>query len=130
MAKKGVNANYKATVAECSGELTAKQKLQITDTTGALQLIKVTEETPIIIKPAAWAVLDIHNEKADNVDYKNYVIIDEEGKVYITGSPEFWSSFKNIIDVMEGSGEDYEVKIFQAPSKNYSGKSFLTCSVQ
>lgn len=129
MAKKGTSANYRATVSECSGELTAKQKIQITDTTGALQLIKVTEETPIIIKPSAWAILDIHNEKADDTDYKNYVIIDEEGKVYITGSPEFWSSFKAIIDGMAGSDEDYEIKIFQRPSKNYSGKSFLTCSI-
>lgn len=129
MAKKSTEANYKVTVSESSGELTAKQKLQITDTTGAIQLIKATAETPILIKPTAWAVLDIHNEKSDDVDYKNYVIIDTDGKVYVTGSSSFWESFKNIIDTMEGSGEDYEVQIFQKPSNNYSGKAFLTCSV-
>lgn len=129
MAKKSADANYKATVVATSGELTAKQKLQITDTTGAIQLIQATAENDIILKPAAWAEIDIHNEKSDDVDYKNFVIIDAEGKAYVTGSTTFWEAFRNIVDTMEGSGEDYEIHIFQKPSKNYNGKSFLTCSV-
>ena len=129
MAKKGTDSNYKAVVAETSGQLTAKQKLQISDTTGATQLIQVTAENDIILKPAAWAVIDIHNEKSDDVDYKNYVIIDTEGKAYVTGSTTFWESFVNIYDTMSGTDEDYEVRIFQKPSKNYNGKAFLTCSV-
>ena len=65
-----------------------------------------------------------------NKDYYNYVIIDKDGTKYVTGSPSFWSSFKEIWDEMrEESDEEFSISIYKVPSKNYNGKDFITCSI-
>ena len=84
----------------------------------------------IIIEPSLYAVLDVHNEKSDNVDYKNYVLVDKNGDKYVTGSESFWTSFMEIAEEMEDAGEEYAIKAYRVPSKNYKGKEFLTCSVE
>ena len=73
--------------------------------------------------------LSIHNEKSDNVDYENYVIIDKNGDKYVTGSASFWSSFMDIYNEMQGEEEAWSIKAYKLDSKNYKGKKFLTCSI-
>lgn len=131
MAKKteSTSANYSAVISEASKEFTPKERIMMKDTSDAIHLDVATAEGELIIKPVAYAVLDIHNEKSDDKDYKNYLIIDAEGNKYVTGSNSFWSSFRGIFDEMIGSEEEWALKIFSAPSKNYKGKSFITCSL-
>ena len=58
-------------------------------------------------------------------------IVSDAGMRYVTGSDSFWSSFIDIWDDMkEGEDpEDFSIRVYKRPSKNYSGKSFLTCSL-
>lgn len=121
---------YSVKIAESSRELTAKEKIKLKDTGDAIKLDEATVEGALIIKPTGYVVLDVHNEKSDNVDYKNYIIEADNGNKYVTGSESFWSSFKDIFDEMEDAGEtDYEIKCYRLESKNYKGKFFLTCSI-
>ena len=120
---------YLVTIEETSRELTAKERVQLKDTTDALKLDEVTQFEAITIKPVLSAVLNIHNEKSDNKDYKNYVLVDESGQRYVTGSDSFWSSYKNIENEMAGSEEEWAIKVYRKPSKNYNGKEFITCSI-
>ena len=100
------------------------------DTTNAIKLDEaITDETPLVISPAAYAVLAIHNEKSDNPDYENYVIIDRGGTKFVTGSPSFWSSFCEIWEEMKNESEEYSIEVYKRDSKNYKGKQFLTCSI-
>lgn len=121
---------YEVTIKEASMELTAKERIRLKDTTNAIKLDTATEEAPIIITPKAYAILSIHNEKSDNVDYLNYIILDKDGNKYVTGSDSFWSSFKSIWDEMETEAEEWELEIYKLDSKNYKGKKFLTCSLK
>lgn len=121
---------YSVKIAETSKELTAKERIRIKDTTDAVKLDEATHDGAIIINPAMYAVLDVHNEKSDNVDYKNYIIVDIDGTKYVTGSASFWSSFMNIYEEMDGEQEEWGIKVYRAPSKNYKGKDFITCSIQ
>lgn len=123
------NANFKATVKFCSKDLTAREKLLITDTSDALKLDLETDNGNVIIKPDYYAVLSVHNEKSDNVDYEVYIIVDKNGRKYVTGSESFYKAFDNIVEVMKESDEEYEVKVYKLDSKNYTGKKFLTCSI-
>ena len=91
---------YSVEIKETSRELSAKQRIALKDTSDAIKLDTACEEGAIIIEPIDFAVLSIHNEKSDNVDYENYVIIDKNGDKYVTGSSSFWSSFKGIYDEM------------------------------
>ena len=75
------------------------------------------------------AILKVHNEKSDDKEYLNYVIVDNEGHKFVTGSQSFWSSFINIYEEMKDEDEEWAIKVYRLPSKNYKGKEFITCSV-
>lgn len=123
-------AEYKATVKEASWEMSAREKLRYTDFTDVIQLDEATRAGDIIIDVDKWAVVMVHNEKSDTVDYVKYVIIDKEGQVYVTGSESFWRSFIEIYEVMSEEEETvYSIKVYRRESKNYKGKDFLTCRI-
>lgn len=121
---------YSVEIVESNKQLTAKERIKVKDTTNAIRLDEATHGGAIDISPDTYAVLHIHNEKSDNIDYKNYVIVDKEGTKYVTGSESFWSSFMNIYEEMNGEQEEWGIKVYRAPSKNYKGKDFITCSIQ
>lgn len=117
-------------VKETSKDLTHKERVQITDTTDCKKLDSETQENgAIIINPAWYAILAIHNDKSEDKDYENYVIVDVDGTRYVTGSHSFMSSFLNIFKEMDGSDEEWSLKVYRVPSKNRAGKDFITCSV-
>lgn len=120
---------YTVTVVETSKELTGKQKIQLKDTTDCVRLDHATLEGNVIIDVDFWAELAIHNEKSDDKDYTNYVVVDKSGVRYVTGSEAFWSAFRNIFDDMSNCDEEWSLKVYRKPSKNRQGKDFITCSV-
>ena len=125
---------YSATIRETSMELTKKEKIAFKDLSDAYSLDSiVTESDDKIITPVGYVIIDVHNEKSDNKDYTKFVIIDDNGNKYVTGSESFFDSFIDIWCDMIGEDEkpeeDFEIKIYKKPSKNFSGKSFLTCSI-
>lgn len=123
-------AEYKATVKESSWEMSAREKLRYTDFTDMVQLDEATQAGDLIIDVDKWAVVMVHNEKSDTVDYVKYVIIDKEGQAYVTGSESFWRSFTAIYEVMSEEEETvYSIKVYRRESKNYKGKDFLTCRI-
>ena len=120
---------FSATIAMSSKELTAKERIQLKDTTSALKLDEITQTEDLIIHPEMYAELDIHNENSQNVDYKNYVVVDKSGRKYVTGSTSFWSAFIEIAKEMENESEEWGIKVYRMPSKNYKGKEFITCTI-
>ena len=122
--------NYEVKIKEVSAQLTAKQRIALKDTTSAIKLDLATQEAPVIINPDYYAILAIHNEKSDNPDYENYIVVDKSGDKYVTGSQSFWSSFKEIADEMAGEDEEWGIKVYRVESKNYKGKEFITCSIE
>ncbi len=72
----------------------------------------------------------LHNEKSDNKDYINFIVVDKDGEKYVTGSQSFISSFTDIVDEMLEAGEtDITIEVYRKESKNYKGKDFITCSI-
>lgn len=120
---------YLVEIKETSRELTAKQRIALKDISNAFKLDAICDENAVIIDPVDYAVLSIHNEKSDNVDYENYVIIDKNGDKYVTGSPSFWSAFMDIYTEMQGEEEEWSIKVYKLDSKNYKGKKFISCSI-
>ena len=121
--------DYEVKIAGSSHELTARERLMYKDTSNAVRLDEATAKGAIVITPVAYAVLEIHNEKGDDKDYNNYVVVDSEGNKYVTGSSSFWKAFEDIWDEMSGENEPFEIEIYRLESKNYKGKQFITCSI-
>ena len=120
---------YKVTVRYASlDNLSARERIMLKDTSDCVSLDSATTDGIVTLKPEFYAVLDVHNEYAKgDKDYTQYIVVDADGTKYITGSESFYSSFIDIAEEMEN--EPYEIKVYRKPSKNYSGKDFITCSI-
>ena len=128
---KAVESNYKVTIARVSRELSVKERIQLKDLSDTIKLDKATQVEPVIIDVDYYATLDIHNEKSDDKDYKNYVVVAKDGTRYVTGSQSFITAFEGVADEISDSDEDVEfsIKVYRLPSKNREGKEFITCSL-
>lgn len=126
---------YTATVREVSKEISVKEKIMLKDTSNAISIDALTQEASfnnekVLIDVDYYAILDIHNEKSDNKDYINFIIVDKSGNKYVTGSESFITAFTDIYDEMKGAGEEnITIEIYRKESKNYKGKDFITCSI-
>lgn len=120
---------YSVSIKEVSKELTTRERIMLKDTSNAVKLDEAVTDSGLVITPLAYAILSIHNEKSDNPDYENYVILDKGGSKFVTGSPSFFSSFMDIFTEMKDETEDWQIEVYKKDSKNYKGKQFLTCSI-
>lgn len=124
--------NYEVKIREASFELSARDRLRFKDTSTAIDLNASVDDTTafVITNPKGYVILDIHNEKSkDNPDYVKYIVVDEAGNTYMTGSHSFWNSFKEIFDEMGTTSEGYSIEVMKIESNNYKGKSFLKCVI-
>lgn len=120
---------YSVKIKESNVELSAKQRIALKDTTNAVKLDEACDVENVVISPEKWAVLSIHNEKSENVDYEVYVIEDANGTKYTTGSASFWNAFNDIKEEMAGEAEAWSITVYKSDSKNFKGKKFITCSI-
>lgn len=121
--------DYSVQIVEGSKEFTGKQAVMIKDTQNSIGLNDLTKDGEFVFKPIDYAVLEIHNEKSENKDYMVYVFITADGEMYSTSSINLFETMTDIITDMTGCNEDWAIRVFQKPSKNRSGQTFLTCSV-
>lgn len=125
---------YSVKIIESSKELTAREKISAKDFSNAMALDTelIDANSTVVITPAAYLILGVHNEHSKNdKDYKKYLIIDTAGNKYVTGSESFFTAFLDIFNAMaeDAPGEEYSIEVYKKPSKNYQGKHFLTCSI-
>lgn len=125
---------YKAKICESSRELTAKEKIMLKDTSNAFSLDELTQQAQfnnekLILNIVYYVTIDVHNDKADDKDYQQFILVDKEGKKYYTGSTSFINNFIDIFEELTEAGEEVTIEIYRKESKNYKGKEFITCSV-
>ena len=135
MAKKENASNYSATILEASRELTAREKVMFKDTQNAISMNEFAEQAKeqggkaIIENVKDFVHIQIHNEKSEDKDYDNYIVVAENGDKYVTGSQAFWNAFMDIYNEMKDETEPWGIQLNLIPSKNYKGKNVLTCSL-
>lgn len=128
-------SNYSATILDASRELTARERVMFKDTQNAISLNDYAEQAKseggkaIITDVKDYVHITVHNEKSDDKDYDNYMIIDGDGQKYVTGSQAFWNSFIDIYNELKDEAEPWGIQLNLIPSKNYKGKNVLTCSL-
>lgn len=121
---------YKVTIVDSSKELSGKEKIMFKDFDNMIQLDQaVTEGDGILLNVTDYVIANVHNERSDNKDYTKYILVADDGQMYITGSEPFWNQFMDIYRDMKDEDEEWSLKIYKRESKNYKGKSFLTCTI-
>lgn len=123
---------FSATVIGASKELTVQEKIKLKDTRDATSLEQISREGAVVVHIVGYAVLAIHNEKSEDKDYKQYLLIGADGTKYVTGSEAFFNSFTDIWDdlsELDMPENGWEIKVYQKPSKNFQGRNFVTCSL-
>ena len=136
MAKAATNtSNYSAEIVEASREFSARERVMFKDTQNAISMNDFAEQAKsegakaIIENVKDYVHIMIHNEKSEDKDYDNYIIVDGAGDKYVTGSQAFWNSFMDIYNEMKDETEPWGIQLNLIPSKNYKGKNVLTCSL-
>lgn len=120
---------YKATLRESSRELSPIEKFRVTDMGNAQPLDVLTNDGPLLIDYAFYAVVDVVNPMSkDNQEYTKYVVGDKAGNLYITSSDSFYTQLQAIIECM-GDADGWMLEVFQKASSNYPGRNFLTATV-
>ena len=123
---------YTATIVESNRELSVQEKVKMKDTRDAISLEKISREHSVTLGVTGYAVLAIHNEKSEDKDYYQFLLLDSNGEKYVTGSAAFYNSFRDIWDDLcdeEMPEEGWPIKVYQLPSKNFTGRNFVTCSL-
>ena len=122
---------YSVTIMESSKELTPKERVMYKDFSDAVKLdIGLESDEGMIIYPDFYVLCKVDNDKARrDKEYTVLLIVDKAGTKYRTGSPTFVENFKAIYEDMKEVTEDWGIRVYGLPSKNFEGKSFLTCSV-
>ena len=130
-----MRADYSTKIVSSSRELTVKEKITLKDFNDCTGLdTVVTNEQGFIIDPDVIVEVQVHNERAkDDKDYTTIVILDKDGTKYSTSSNSLRDSISDIMDELadldENDRADLKIQVFKKPSKNYSGKYFLTATV-
>ena len=123
---------FTAKIRESSKELSAKERVAIKDTGNAISIDEVTAaDGTLVIDYDYHVIIDIHNEHSDNKDYVKCVVVDKSGKKYVTGSQSFTNALVEIVNEMAdaGEGDNIQIECYRKESKNYKGKSFISCSI-
>lgn len=122
---------FNSKITYASKELSAKEKVMLKDTSVAASLDELTAEEPIVIPYAYHVIVEIHNERSDNKDYRKIIVVDKEDNRYVTGSESFITALNDIVKDMTDAGESDNItlKVYRKESKNYKGKTFITCSL-
>lgn len=115
----------KTEIIKSSKELTKVERVAIKNISNAVRLdVETKDEGHIVITPEYYVILKV---STDDKEYEKIIITDKNGVKYTTGSETFISRFTDIFDEMEG--EDFNIDIFSAESKKYTGKYYITCDL-
>lgn len=127
---------YSAKIVSSSREFSKREIVALKQSADFVPMnSKVEKDGPFTFNVVDFAVIEIHNDKAENPDYTSYVFMADDGTRYCTSSSSFFDNFFDIWSDMtdeEGKsvdGEPITIKVFGKPSKKFTGKNFLTCAL-
>ena len=117
---------FKSEISYCNTDLTVKEKIQFKNLNDSESINTLENGTTLTVDK--WGLLQIHNEKLDEPDYQNVVLVTPDGKKYHTSSNSFFMAIDDIQSELDDAGEKgaFDIKIVKKQSKNNSGK-FITC---
>lgn len=126
---------FTSKIVESNRNLTKKEQVKMKALDDCIRIDSVVtgHEDSLLIDVDYYAIVEVHNEnckKDKDKDYTKLIIVDKNGSKYVTGSAPFMSSFKEIMQEMSGSDEEWQLKAFRRPSVNYPDRDFFSCTIE
>lgn len=118
------------TIAESSKELTARERVALKHPENTVAVNELLErEGEFTFTPSWYASVKIEDPEApeDERVRFTYLLAADDGTLYGTGSESLMTAFLDIFKEMDGSGEEYEIRVYKTRSKN--GRNYTTCSL-
>lgn len=124
--------SYKADIISSNRELTTREKIKFTEIGDTQSIDSVCPSGGSIdIDIDTFVILQVHNDKAQNPDYKVCIVSDKGGNKYKTGSETFMETLTKLYEELKEADEldeGFVIKAYKKPSKNFSGE-FITCTL-
>lgn len=119
---------YQAKVVAVIGkELTKKEMFSVSRFSRCKDVASLLSEQEVIVKEVQTvAIVEVHNEKSENTDYKKMVVIGSDGSRYVTGSETAMREMMDIMDYMAEYDEAFDVQFVTRPSNNFKDRDFIT----
>lgn len=117
---------FKSEISYCNTDLNVKEKIQFKNLNDSESINTLENGTKLTVDK--WGLVQIHNEKLDEPDYQNVVLVTPEGNKYHTSSNSFFMAIDDIQSELDDAGEKgaFDIEIVKKKSKNNSGQ-FITC---
>lgn len=130
-------SNYESSITFASRDLSPIERIKLKDLTATVALddeLKSIPDHKLTFTPELVVVVSVHNPKAkSNTDYDTLVFTDSEtGVRYRTSSTSFKLAVLDIMnDLIAADINPNTVPLvaYTRPSKNFTGKDFLTCAI-
>ena len=101
------NNEFVRTITDTSRELTPVERIRVKMGTDAVSLDKMLDSVDeVVIDIDYYAVVSIHNERAQNKDYMRVMIVEKNGNMYYTGSNTFYVALMEILHEIADAGTD------------------------
>lgn len=123
---------FTSKVVESNKELTKKEqvKLKSLDDCVSLDSVVTSHDDSLLIDVDYYALIEVHNENSKkDKDYSKLIVVDKNGTKYMTGSAPFINAFRDIMNDMSDSDEEWQLKCFRRPSQNYVDRDFFSCTI-
>ncbi len=124
---------FTSRIVDSNRNLSKKEQVKLKALDDCVQLDSVVtgHEDSLLIDVDYYAIVEVHNENSKkDKDYTKLIIVDKDGTKYVTGSAPFMSSFKDIMQEMSDSDEEWQLKAFRRPSANYPDRDFFSCTIE
>lgn len=138
MAMMNSENTYESKIVYSSRELTTIERIKLKDLGNTVSLdeeLDAAQGNKIVFKIELVLRIDIKNSrsKSGNTNYVVTVVVDADtGIRYRTSSESFANALSDIVDELADNNiplTDVSIVAYRKPSKNYSGKNFLTCAL-
>lgn len=124
-------SEFKSEIITASKDLTVIEAIKLKDLGDAENINGIVDAAGSLdINVKMFATIHVHNERSDDKDYKQLVIMADDGRKYYTGSKSFMEAFEALSDdLADNDIFEFTIHCFGRESKNYKGRYFLTCSL-
>lgn len=122
---------FKEEILRATRDFTKKEMLMMKDTKALIKLDNELKPNgdPIIIKyPFDYVIKHVWDDKENGKDFESILLL-ADGKIYTSSSRALINRVEDLLNEMKDEEDEWGIQIYKAPSKQFEGRYYITCSL-